>query len=156
MRVLKIVFALFATLSIPTFAAAAGKPPLQRAGKWQIVELGEYGIHNNDVSTGCVGDQSLLAKFYTIPNCSRRVSHTEGSITTADAQCRPIDSVLTYHEKIMKLDDNNIYIYMHLSYSPPVLQGTELEQSEFISFEHLKRLGACPVGQKPLKWFSET
>ena len=109
------------------------------------MELGEYGLNNNDVDIECVRDQSLLAKFYTIPNCSRRESHTEGAITTADAQCRPIDSVLTYHEKIMKLDDDNIYIYLHMSYSPPVLKGTELEQSEFIHFTHLNRLGACPV-----------
>jgi hypothetical protein len=158
MRASKIVFVLFTTLFIPTFVAAADKPPRQRAGEWQVVELGEYGLHDNDVGNACDGDRSLLAKFDTIPRCSRRVSLTKGAITTADARCQFLDSTMLYHEKILKLDDDNFYIYIHETFSPPVitypapLPGMhDIVWAQLISFEHLKRLGACPVGQKPFK-----
>jgi hypothetical protein len=155
---LKPVFALSAALVTSPFAAAADQPPLQRAGQWQVVELGEYGLQDARVSTECVGDRPLLAKFNTIPRCSRRESHTQGGITTADAKCRVLNSVAVYHEKIIRLDDHNIYTYTHVTFLPPVVTYSALlpgmagaTQAESISFAHLKWLGACLIGETPLR-----
>jgi hypothetical protein len=51
----------------------------------------------------------------------------------------------------LKLADDDFYIYVRGTHTPPVLQGTELELSEMIHFAHLKRLGACRKGEAPLK-----
>jgi len=140
------VCALLTTFFISNFAAAADKPPLERAGEWQRVQVSERGKGFDDVDTACVGDRWLLAKFDTMPHCSRKEAHTEGDTTIADAQCKILGSAVSYHEKIMKLDDDNFYIYLHVTVSPPALY-----ESEILSFTHLKRLGACRTGETPLK-----
>lgn len=141
-------FVLFATTSV----AAVDNPPQQKGGKWQIVQLGDHGINSNDVTTLCFADQSVLAKFRTMPHCSSKQVHTDGAVTTADARCRMLDSVMSYHEKIMKLDDDNYYTYIHATFSPPTFRGTDIEQAELILFNHLKRLGPCRPGERPIKY----
>ena len=110
-------------LLIPTLAAAADTPPRLKAGEWQYVQLGEGVLHPDDVGTTCLADQSVLAKFDTISNCISKESHTDGITTIADAKCRVPDHALSVHENILRLDDNNLYVYLRVTYSPPVLQG---------------------------------
>ena len=109
MRVWNVLCALLTTLFIPTFTAAADKPPQQRAGEWQIVQLSDDHKGFTYVMTECVGDRSLLAKFDTMPNCSHKESHTKGNTTIADARCRILASAISFHEKIMKLNADNFY-----------------------------------------------
>jgi len=144
-----VVFACVILLAAAASAADAEEPPLQKAGEWQIVQLGDHGVGADYVATECVGDRSILAKFDAMPNCSRKEIHTDATITTADAQCRVLDSAVSYHEKIMQRSDDDFYIYMHVTYAPPAFRGTELENAETILFTHLKRLGPCPAGKRP-------
>ena len=140
-------------LLLPTLAVAAGNPPHLKAGEWQYVKLGEGILSPGEVGTACLVDQSVLAKFDTLPDCTRRESHTDGAMTIANAQCRLPYNALSVREQIMKLNANDFYFYFHATYSPPVLQGTELEQSQAMIFAHLKWLGACRKGQTPSRFF---
>ena len=140
-------------LLIPTFAAAADEAPRLKAGEWQYVRLGEGVLNPDDVGTMCLAEQSVLAKFDTISDCISKESHTDGKVTISDAKCRLPYNTLSAHENILRLDDNNLYAYLRATYSPPVLQGTNLEQSEAKLFVHIKWLGACRKGEVPSKYF---
>ena len=148
MRVLRVAFLLFAASS----AAAADKVPHLKAGEWQIVRLGNENVIPDVGSTVCFADISVLANFNTIPNCIRKEVHTYGAITTADAQCHLHGEILSYQEKSLKLDDDNVYTYVRAAYFPPGFRGSDNEQEDLISFTHLKRIGPCRPGERPIKY----
>ena len=148
MRVWRFAFLLLAASS----AAAADKVPHLKAGEWQIVRLGNENDIPDVGSTVCFADQSVLAKFDTIPDCIRKEVHTYGAITTADARCHLHGEIFSYHTKALKLDDDNVYTYLHAAYFPPGFRGSDNEQDDLISFTHLKRVGPCRPGERPIKY----
>jgi hypothetical protein len=154
MGVSRFAFLLFAAAP----AAQAAAPPQQKAGEWQDVEITDRdGIPS--VGTQCFAGQSIVAKFNTMPHCSRKEVHTSGDLTTANARCSFQGSIMSWHEKALRLDDNNFYRSLHVTFSPPAVvysllgtPETTIVKSEGIYFGHLKWLGPCRPDERPLKY----